>query len=120
MLEFSARNRVGGRWALMERQSRGNVRFTIRFARVRVAASVVLAGGRGERRIGIDNELAIAQDPQHGQFLSGAAAGAATEPIDRKWTASWTRTSSDAFAPDSVTCQIRGELACVDSIFGTR
>lgn len=42
-------------------------------------ANVVLAGGRGERRLRADDdELAIAEDTEHGQLLPGAAAGPAT------------------------------------------
>lgn len=41
-------------------------------------ANVVLAGGRGERRLRADDdELAAAKDPEHGQLLLGAATGPA-------------------------------------------
>lgn len=52
-------------------------------------ANVVLAGGRGERRLRADDdELAAAKDPQHGQLLPGAATGSAIwEPaVIQRWS----------------------------------
>lgn len=78
------------------------------------AANVVLAGGRGERRLRADDhELAITEDPEHGQLLLGAA----TRPASRKPDVVRRSSRSSASSPRrSLQSEVGGQPARLDII----